>query len=381
MNKMSTGNKIKTAKLDDDLKMPVPGKIKIRESYSCQSWVRNVVLTFSHYPIFFLLVVIPVGCTAKNMSGAVNDNCKLEQTLDKVEAYNHLTTKNYVSDIVNHPAFKGFGELMLPRDNNSVYYNTMLSDIGLLMPYHSHVEPNDVAGALNHMIDEVNAGKTIFYDFYTDEQKKQDPGKRNTGLFFFRGNTKAPFAIVCPGGGFSYVGSLHEGFPLAQRISESGLNAFVLRYRIGSERHATEDLAAVIAYIFHNAETLGVNLNDYSVWGGSAGARMAGNIALEGVSAYGGGNLPKPATAVIAYTGQSSYSSDFSPVFITVAANDGIANVNTVERRVENLRNAGVDVEYRRYQSAGHGFGLGTGTDAEGWVDLAIRFWQRHIDE
>jgi acetyl esterase/lipase len=106
---------------------------------------------------------------------------------------------------------------------------------------------------------------------------------------------------------------------------------------------------------------------------------MAGNIALSGVSAYGGGNLPKPATAVIAYTGQSTYSSDFSPAFITVAANDGIASVNTVEARVQNLRNAGVEVEYRRYQTAGHGFGLGTGTDAEGWLDLAVRFWQQHI--
>ena len=64
-----------------------------------------------------------------------------------------------------------------------------------------------------------------------------------------------------------------------------------------------------------------------------------------------------------------------------MASIDGIANVNTVERRVENLKNAGVDVEYKWYQSAGHGFGLGTGTDAEGWVDLAIQFWGRHINE
>jgi acetyl esterase/lipase len=101
---------------------------------------------------------------------------------------------------------------------------------------------------------------------------------------------------------------------------------------------------------------------------------MAGNIALSGVSVYGGDNIPKPAMAVIAYTGQATYSSDFSPSFITVAANDGIANINTVERRVENLRKAGVEVEYRRYQTAGHGFGLGTGTDAEGWLDSAVLF-------
>jgi len=80
---------------------------------------------------------------------------------------------------------------------------------------------------------------------------------------------------------------------------------------------------------------------------------MAGNIALNGVAVYGGGNLPKPATAVIAYTGQSTFSRDFSPAFITVAANDGIANVNTVERRVENLRNAGVEVEYHRFKAPG----------------------------
>jgi acetyl esterase/lipase len=152
-----------------------------------------------------------------------------------------------------------------------------------------------------------------------------------------------------------------------------------LKYRVGSGLKATEDLAAAISHIFENAEMFKVGTENYSLWGSSAGARMVGDIALNGVSAYGGGNLPKPATAVIAYTGQSTYSSDFSPAFITVAANDRIANVNTVERRVENLKNAGVDVEYRRYENAGHGFGLGTGTDAEGWVDLAVQFWQRQI--
>lgn len=293
----------------------------------------------------------------------------------------HLTMDDSIHNIVNHPAFKGYGERLLPWDNNEAYFSTQLCDIGRLLPYHSHIEPSVVVNVLNHMIDEVSSGKVIFYDFYSETQKQQEPRKNYTGLFFFRGNPGAPFAIICPGGGFSYVGSLHEGFPLARRISELGFNAFVIRYRIGSEQLATSDLVEAIAFIFRNAELLKVSTKDYSVWGGSAGARMAGNVALNGVSAYGGGNLPKPATAVIAYTGQSTFSKDFSPAFITVAANDGIANVNTVERRVENLRNAGVDVEYRRYQSAGHGFGLGTGTDAEGWVDIAVQFWQKHIRE
>jgi hypothetical protein len=33
-------------------------------------------------------------------------------------------------------------------------------------------------------------------------------------------------------------------------------------------------------------------------------------------------------------------------------------------------------VEYRKYRNLGHGFGLGIGTSAEGWVLEAIRFWE-----
>ncbi len=336
-------------------------------------------MLFSNNLILPVLMLILLSCNPTNEIAKEYNSIESQYNVASEQMSGHLTTENYVRDIITNPALKGFGELLLPLDNNSGYYNTRLSEVSSLMPYHSHVEPEIVVSALNHMIDDVNSGKTIFYDFYTDEQKRQDPGKRYTGLFFFRGKPGSPFAVVCPGGGFSYVGSLHEGFPLALEISKKGFNAFVIRYRTGSGQKATEDLAAAISFIFRNSESLKVSTGNYSVWGGSAGARMAGDIALNGVAAYGGGNLPKPATAVIAYTGQSTWSKDFSPSFITVAANDGIANVNTVETRVKNLKNAGVDVEYRRYESAGHGFGLGTGTDAEGWLYLAVSFWKSHI--
>ena len=295
--------------------------------------------------------------------------------------FDHLTTSDTVRDIVNHPAFKGFSRLILPRENDNYYYDTPLSNVRSLMPYHNHVDPEIVVAALNHMIDEVEDGKTVFYDLYTEQQKQEDPAKEFTGLFFYRGEPGAPFAIVCPGGGFSYVGSLHEGFPLALQISKKKYNAFVIRYRIGSEQMATEDLVAAIALIFRNAEALRVSTKNYALWGSSAGARMVGNIALNGVAAYGGGNLPKPSIVVIAYTGQLSFSNDFPPTFITVSVNDGIANAAVVDKRVENLRNAGVEVEYRRYRTAGHGFGLGTGTDAEGWLGRAVRFWEKHLSK
>ena len=69
------------------------------------------------------------------------------------------------------------------------------------------------------MIDEVEGGKTIFYDFYTKKQKQKDLTKESAGLFFFRGDPGAPFAILCPGGAFEYIGSLHEGFPYALELN------------------------------------------------------------------------------------------------------------------------------------------------------------------
>lgn len=233
-------------------------------------------------------------------------------------------------------------------------------------------------GAINHMIDEVNAGKTIFYDFYTEQQKQKDQTKKSTGLFFFRGQPKAPFAIVCPGGGFSYVGSLHEGFPHAIELIKRGYNAFVLKYRVGDGLKATEDLAAAISYIFKKAGLFQIRVENYSLWGSSAGARMVGNIASKGTAGFGGHDLPKPRMVVLAYTGDTSFSENYPPAFVTVSEDDRIVDVSVVDRRVEDMRKAGINVEYRKYKNAGHGFGLGIGTDAEGWIDYAIQFWEKH---
>lgn len=332
--------------------------------------------------LLLILIVLLMSCMkSASVASETNTGEILHEERSGHEGYPHLTTNDSVRYIVNHPAFQGFAQFLLPRDENSLYYDTPLTNVRSLMPYHSHVNPDIVVGALNRMIDDINDGKTVFYDFYTGQQKQQDPGKASTGLFFYQGKPGAPFAIVCPGGGFSYVGSLHEGFPLALEISQKGYNAFVIRYRIGSQQQATEDLAAAISYIFTNADRLGVSTDDYSLWGGSAGARMVGNIALDGVAAFGGDELPQPATVVIAYTGQSSFSEQYPPTFMTVSEDDSIVNVSVVDRRAENLRKVGIDVEYRKYRHAAHGFGVGVGTDAEGWVDYAIQFWENHVSQ
>jgi acetyl esterase/lipase len=293
--------------------------------------------------------------------------------------YAPVTTRDSVSSVINHPAFEGFGQHILPGGARDVDRAMLLNDIGALLPYHGHIAPATTVRVINHMIGDVSAGRTIFYDFYTDEQRRRDPAKETTGLFFFRGEPNAPFAVVCPGGGFSYVGSIHEGFPYALELSLKGYNGFVLQYRVGAESKATEDLAAALSWIFHNAKELQVGTEDYSLWGSSAGARMAANVGSRGTGAFGGDPLPGPCTVVMAYTGHTATSRTDPPTFVVVSADDRIVNVPAVERRVQALGAAGIDVEYRKYRYAGHGFGLGTGTDAEGWLEHAVRFWKLHM--
>ena len=102
-------------------------------------------------------------------------------------AYGHLGPQSTVGDILRHPAFAGFSRLILPWDDRAYDERLPLSEIGSLLPYHTHVDPETVASALNVMIDDAAIGRKVFYSFYSEAQVQQEPARKHTGLFFFRG--------------------------------------------------------------------------------------------------------------------------------------------------------------------------------------------------
>ena len=151
----------------------------------------------------------------------------------------HLRADDTVQDLLNHPAFAGFARLLLPWDDRTYDSRLPLRDLGTLLPYHSHVdtslgarrvEPDDRRRARRHV--------RVLRRLHRADRRRRMRGRSNTGLFFFRGRPGAPFAVIAPGGGFSYVGSIHEGFPYAVAIRDRGYNAFVLKYRARIRRRA-----------------------------------------------------------------------------------------------------------------------------------------------
>ena len=125
-------------------------------------------------------------------------------------------------------------------------------------------------------------------------------------------------------------------------ISRAGFNAFVLKYRAGrGQAAATEDLAAALSVIIAEANRLEVAPQGYSLWGSSAGARMAAAVGSHGAQRFGGPDLPRPAAVVMAYTAHADMAADEPPTFAVVGVEDGISPPASMRRRVDALTRAG----------------------------------------
>jgi acetyl esterase/lipase len=159
-----------------------------------------------------------------------------------------------------------------------------------------------------------------------------------------------------------------------------GYNAFTLIYRPGAQT-ACEDLARAIAFLHEHADELQIDMTDYSRWGGSAGARMAAWLGSYGTEAFGEAAWPRPATVIVNYTGLSEVTGTEPPTYSAVGTSDGIASYRTMERRIKAIRANGTDAEIEIFDGLPHGFGLGIGTVAEGWINNAAAFWETNMSD
>lgn len=285
------------------------------------------------------------------------------------------TVDTAISEVMNDLDFGDYGRLIFPVDD-WYYSGDTLGELQLTW-YHN-IDPDETVEIANYMKEHAASGDTIFYDIYTDEEKAADPAKEDTGLFFFKGTPGERFAVCNAGGGFAYVGAMQDSFPHALELSKQGYNAFALIYRPGAQT-ACEDLSRAIQFIFEHAEELEVNTDGYSLWGGSAGARMAAWVGSYGTAAFGADDIPQPAAVIMQYTGLNEYSENDPATFVTVGESDGIADWRVMKRRLDSMSLLSIDTEFHSYPGLSHGFGLGTGTAAEGWIDEAIAFWQRQL--
>lgn len=109
-----------------------------------------------------------------------------------------LQIEDSIADMLRHPSLAAFSRHLLPSPQDA-RSRLKLADAARLMPWHSHVRPQVVVNALNRLVEDSAKGLSVFFPYHATPFVQGQ-----TGLFFFRGRPGAPFALVCPGGGFRF---------------------------------------------------------------------------------------------------------------------------------------------------------------------------------
>ena len=99
----------------------------------------------------------------------------------------------------------------------------------------------------------------------------------------------------------------------------------------------------------------------------SAQPEQSAEQAASGADTQSPAQAPKGGSTLIVYFSESGNT-------------ETIASYRTMERRIKAIQANGTDAEIEVFQGLSHGFGLGTGTVAEGWIDRSAEFWERNTD-
>ncbi|NIJ55706.1 alpha/beta hydrolase [Dyadobacter arcticus] len=222
--------------------------------------------------------------------------------------------------------------------------------------------------------------------------------------------------VICPGGGYGILAASHEGSDFAQWFNDRGITAFVLKYRLPSEKgmeHQHEvpliDAMQALKLIRQNATKWNVDGQKIGIMGFSAGGHLAATLsthfnigpkALEEAKpnfsillypvisfmpsiAHAGSrdNLlgPEKSDELIKYySNELQVSSQTPPAFLVHAMDDtGVPVENSIEYFLA-LKKFKIPAEMHLYPSGGHGYGMrteGKGSLA-GWP-AAMEGWLR----
>ena len=269
------------------------------------------------------------------------------------------------------------------------------------------------AAGLNYLAQVYHDGTRVTYPLYSEEEIAAVPARAHAELYYCPAQKPgAKFAIVLSGNALYYSGELRGGVSTAWELHEQGYAVFSLRYRIGWEAGddaPLEDLARAIRFVMDNADTFGVSTEDYALLGYSSGGQIAGvfGSAEKGWQKYG---VPKPGALLLAYpinnftvakpvytalldvddwmqrhyydyTLSNLIAPGYPPVFLWYGKSDRILKLFGFDQQGPALQSAleidGVPHEEKVYEDAGHGIGIGLGTDAEGWLNAAVAFWKK----
>ena len=169
--------------------------------------------------------------------------------------------------------------------------------------------------------------------------------------------------VIAPGGGHSALWIDHEGYNVARWLSEHGVAAFVLKYRLAREKDSTytiegtslQDTQRAISLVRGRAAEWHVNPARVGVMGFSAGGELAALAATR----FTADNKPSfQALIYPAIPQDMKLSKETPPAFLACGENDRKNISQGLPELYLALKQAGASAELHVYSGTGHGFGV-----------------------
>jgi acetyl esterase/lipase len=181
--------------------------------------------------------------------------------------------------------------------------------------------------------------------------------------------------IIMPGGGHSELWMDHEGNNIAQWLSDHGVAAFVLKYRLAREKGSTytiegdalTDVRRAIRLVRSRASEWGLDPRSVGVMGFSAGGELAALASTRSDAGSPNASDPieressRPAFQALLYPAvpdNINISAETPPAFLACGENDRPEIARGLPDLYLALRRAGVSAELHVYAGTGHGFGV-----------------------
>lgn len=328
-----------------------------------------------------------------------------------------LTNKTTMGEIYNLPLFAQAKDALISGNGDFFTGENAALSLEALHKKNPTWHPVDILYGLNRLQQLAQARLQTVYSVYSQNEIEANPSLAQVQLLYLPAETKIHnhYAILLAGGAYGAVCTMVEALPVAAKLNAMGITCFCLNYRTATKESFIDgllpkplnDLAAAFKYIKRHHTSFGVDASDYIVGGFSAGGHVA---ALWGTSHLGARSygLPQPKMLMLAYplitmenmqdgplkqmmcTGM--FGKDFSPedlrqydasrhvdaqypkVYLASSTDDTTVSRKDADDLIHALNTADVANRLERAQSGGHGFGLGSTTPLNGWVERAVAF-------
>ena len=181
--------------------------------------------------------------------------------------------------------------------------------------------------------------------------------------------------LVIPGGGHRNLAITHEGYNVAEWLSERGIAAFVLKHRLARETNSTykieveslADTTRAMRLIRSRANEWGIDPKRVGAIGFSAGGELVNLVCARFDEGKADATDPierqpcRPNFQALIYPGRSGDiqpTNGFPPVFLACSYTDRKDISEGLAETYLRFKRVGVPAELHIYSSGGHGFGL-----------------------